>query len=273
MLSISAALGKISVSVDDQFLLKLMATTDICNMYKAELDGLALSGGASGFFSQLRERQSLRETPDVQLVVTELKVSGSEANGDGAREIPVRVDFSRRTNWVLPQVRELSKVPKGDYGGSGWAVPAFTLRNFAGNQVGLQQRVAQAAQDELFSSWFSLVFGQVLPRLDQAVAVVAANALEAAGAGVIGAVNAVGDAPSKALEAGRLARGGRLDDGYHVGDLTAGILAETGGHAGAVGSAIGGAGTLAVVGVATVRALQTTVPQPQNQLCIQQAKL
>jgi hypothetical protein len=265
MLSISAALGKISVSVDDAFLLKLMATTDICNMYKAELDGLALSGGGSGFFSQLRERQSLRETPDVQLVVTELKVSGSEANGDGAREIPVRVDFSRRTNWVLPQVRELSKVPKGDYGGSGWAVPAFTLRNFAGNQVGLQQRVAQAAQDELFSSWFSLVFGQVLPRLDQAVAVVAANALEAAGAGVIGAVNAVGDAPSKALEAGRLARGGRLDDGYHVGDLTAGILAETGGHAGAVGSAIGGAGTLAVVGVATVRALQnnrSSTPKP-----------
>ena len=64
----------------------------------------------------------------------------------------------------------------------------------------------------------------------------AANALEGTGAGVVVAASKVGAAPSKALETGKLARGGRLDEGYQVGDLTIGAVVTV---ADTVGGAVG----------------------------------
>ena len=232
-LSVSVTIGNVVLSIDDTFLLILMAVQNICLKYYSQVK--PNNDPAEEYFALLHEQQ----TPDVQLVVTKLSVSGTD------QEIPMRVDFRRTTSCVLPQVRELSMVPLGDYPGRGWSIPAFCIRSFVGNPDGLLQRLAQAAQDDLNSRWFSVLFGQVLPRLDQAIAVVAANALDSVGAGVVAAATTVGAAPTRAVEAGKLARGRRLDDEYQFGDFSYGATVKL---AGSVSDAIGAvAGTVGTV--------------------------
>jgi hypothetical protein len=250
-ISISAAVECVSGSIDDVFLLRTLAVQHNLMAVWQELDnepgagGAAPTASASGFLRALRNEHG--PDPSVQMLIRDFKLTGNPPN----KQISINLDFQRNTDWILPQVAELSVLPKGSYPGQGgWRAQSITLCGVAGNVDSLVFRVQQEATDHLKGSAFALIFRQVLPRLNQVLKIGGAAAAKSGGvkkggataagatlavaaggmaipvvAGVAGVVVARGAAKravSSAAERGRIAQGRRADDSFRPGDFATG---------------------------------------------------
>ena len=244
-ISVDSSLTQAQGLIDDVFVLKAAVLQEIFSGYHNQI-----SGGSPPPHKFIQALRAEGQHPEIDYVFPALTLTGK----GGGKIVLRRLQFDRKTDWVLPKLSVFSRIPQGPIVVDGWEINPIRLQSFGGNTNSLLQRIKQQLLDTLGTKKLAVIMAGWHQRhvavsvgrkfvhdkaAEDPVGFSVKGTAAVAAVATLGPLAAVGLA-GKAIAVKATAKkvsdgtyvdrakevsGARKDEGYHVGDLSTGVVA------------------------------------------------